>query len=177
MCHRTSDGTTRANEISRVTFFEMIRELARQDRDEVIALVRSTKNFSEAEITIAEELIDICIENVNQTDYYAFVSDAESRISGFLLVGPTPATAGTYDMYWIAAHPDFQGRGIAQQLDGFAESFVRERGGYLLIAETSSQPSYARTRAFYTKQGYSELARIADYYKPGDDLIIFGKRL
>jgi ribosomal protein S18 acetylase RimI-like enzyme len=80
-------------------------------------------------------------------------------------------------MYWIAVHPDFQGRGIAQELDGFAMQFVRERGGYLIIAETSSQPSYERTRAFYLKQSYELLAQIPDYYKPGDDLIIFGKKV
>ena len=166
----------------------MIRELARGDREEVIELLRATKNFSEAEIAIAEELIDICIESVEQEDYYAFVSEAPrsasrggagegSCIAGFLLLGPTPATTGTYDMYWIAVHPKFQGGGIAQALDDFAVRFVTGRGGYLLIAETSSQPGYERTRAFYTKQGYETLARIADYYKPGDDLIIFGKRI
>ena len=165
----------------------MIRELARHDRQEVISLLEATKNFSEAEIAIAKELIDISIENANQTDYYAFVSTSPQPLSlqrrgaegiaGFLLLGPTPATVGTYDMYWIAAHPDFQGRGIAQELDAYAMQFVKARGGYLLIAETSSQPSYSRTRGFYTKQGYEELARIADYYKPGDDLIIFGKRM
>ena len=140
-------------------------------------MLRATNNFSEAEIAIAEELIDICIEKATQEDYYAFVFEIDGRIAGFLLVGPTPATVGTYDMYWIAAHPDFQGRGIAQALDEYAVRFVRERNGYLLIAETSSQPSYARTRAFYQKQRYDELARIADYYKPGDDLILYGKRV
>lgn len=166
----------------------MIRELARNDRDEVIALLRATKNFSELEIAIAEELIDICIDKADQKDYYAFVSEEPrpflrggagegSCIAGFLLLGPTPATVGTYDMYWIAAHPDVQGRGIAQELDAFAARFVKERGGYLLIAETSSQPSYERTRAFYRKQGYETLATIADYYKLGDDLIIFGRRV
>ena len=155
----------------------MIRELARDDREEVIALLRATKNFSEAEIAIAEELIDISIEKTEQKDYYAFVAEEKNSVAGFLLLGPTPATAGTYDMYWIAAHPEFQGGGIAQELDDFAVRFVKEHGGYLLIAETSSQPSYERTRAFYAKQRYETLARIADYYKPGDDLIIFGKRM
>jgi ribosomal protein S18 acetylase RimI-like enzyme len=166
----------------------MIRGLVQNDREEVIGLLRETKNFSEAEIAIAEELIDICIEKPEQEDYYAFVSE-ESRpflrggagegscIAGFLLLGPTPATTGTYDMYWIAAHPEFQGQGIAQALDEFAVRFVKERGGYLLIAETSSQPGYERTRAFYMKQRYETLATIADYYKPGDDLMIFGKQV
>jgi ribosomal protein S18 acetylase RimI-like enzyme len=80
-------------------------------------------------------------------------------------------------MYWIASHPEFYGRGIAQELDKYAKAFVKERAGYWLIAETSSQPSYERTRAFYQKQKYDQLARIPDYYKPGDDLIIFGKRV
>jgi ribosomal protein S18 acetylase RimI-like enzyme len=155
----------------------MIRELARDDREEVIALLRATKNFSEAEIAIAEELIDISIEKTEQKDYYAFVAEEKNSVAGFLLLGPTPATVGTYDMYWIAAHPEFQGGGIAQELDDFAVRFVKEHGGYLLIAETSSQPSYERTRAFYAKQRYETLARITDYYKRGDDLIIFGKRM
>ncbi len=155
----------------------MIRELHKDDREDLLRMLRATKNFSEAEIAIAAELIDICIEKPEQNDYYAFVATVGEQPAGFLLVGPTPATAGTYDMYWIAVHPDYQGRGIAQDLDAFAVRFVKERGGYQLIAETSSQPGYERTRAFYVKQGYQQFARIADYYKLGDDLIVFGKRV
>lgn len=155
----------------------MVRELHKEDKSEVLDLVRATNNFSEPEIDIAEELIDIVTNNPEQKDYYAFVSEKSGKIAGFLLLGPTPATVGTYDMYWIAAHPAYYGTGIAQSLDTYAVNFVRERNGYLIIAETSSQPGYERTRKFYAKQGYSEFARIADYYKPGDDLIIFGKRV
>ncbi len=157
----------------------MIRSYKAKDRNGVIEIVSATGNFNASEIEIATELIDICIEKPEQRDYYSFVFEDEvtKRIAGFLIVGPTPATTGTYDMYWIASHPDFYGRGIAQQLDRFAEEFVREHHGYLLIAETSSQPSYDRTRAFYAKQGYLVLSQIADYYKPGDDLIVFGKRV
>ncbi|MDP4219896.1 MAG: GNAT family N-acetyltransferase [Bacteroidota bacterium] len=157
----------------------MIRKYEAKDRAHVIELVGSTGNFNSDEIAIATELIDICIEKPEQGDYFSFVfeDDESRRVAGFLIVGPTPATTGTYDMYWIASHPDFYGKGIAQQLDLFAEDFVRGRKGYLLIAETSSQPSYDRTRAFYAKQGYRVLSTITDYYKPGDDLIVFGKRV
>lgn len=175
----------------------MIRPLKGEDRKQVIELVTATKNFNEAEVAIAQELIDICVEQPEQQDYYAFVEEVadnmspatppsqvtqgtpltDTRIAGFLLLGPTPATTGTYDMYWIAVHPEFYGRGIAQSLDQFAVQFVRERNGYWLIAETSGQAAYERTRAFYTKQGYQILAQIPDYYKKDDALIIFGKRL
>jgi ribosomal protein S18 acetylase RimI-like enzyme len=155
----------------------MLRPLRAEDRDEVIELVRATGNFNDQEVAIARELIDICVEQPDQGDYFAYVSEVDDRVAGFLLLGPTPATVGTYDMYWIAVHPDFYGQGIAQALDKYAEDFVRERGGYLLIAETSSQPAYERTRGFYTKQKYAILSRIEDYYKPGDDLIVYGKRI
>jgi ribosomal protein S18 acetylase RimI-like enzyme len=155
----------------------MIREIKTEDREKIIRLIRATKNFSDAEVTIAEELIDICTGQPEQKDYFAYVSEIASRIAGFLLLGPTPATQGTYDMYWIAVDPEFQGQGIAQELDAYAVRFVKARGGYLLIAETSSQPSYERTRAFYIKQHYEVLAQIRDYYKPGDDLVIFGKKV
>jgi ribosomal protein S18 acetylase RimI-like enzyme len=157
----------------------MIRALRADDREAIVEIVRATGNFNEEEVAIAAELVDACLNNPNQTDYFTFVAtdEATGRVSGFLIVGPTPATTGTFDMYWIASHPDFYGRGISQALDRQAADFVRERSGYLLIAETSSQPSYERTRAFYAKQGYDVLSRIADYYKPGDDLIVYGKRV
>ena len=155
----------------------MTRTVEQRDRSEIIQIVRATGNFNEEEIVIAEELIDIYLNQTEQRDYYAFVEDEDGAVAGFLIVGPTPATTGTYDMYWIASHPSFYGKGISQTLDRFAETFVRERGGYLLIAETSSQPSYERTRAFYKKQGYTVVSQITDYYKPGDDLVVFGKRV
>ncbi|MBS1902102.1 MAG: GNAT family N-acetyltransferase [Bacteroidetes bacterium] len=155
----------------------MIRPATTHDRSAVTEIVKATGNFSDDEIAIANELIDIFLTQPEQRDYFAYVFDENGRAAGFLIVGPTPATTGTYDMYWIAVHPDFHGRGIAQALDRFAEDFVKERGGYWLIAETSGQPSYERTRGFYQKQGYRTISRIADYYKPGDDLIVFGKRL
>jgi hypothetical protein len=29
----------------------------------------------------------------------------------------------------------------------------------------------------YRRRGYSEVAKIADYYRPGDDLVVYGKYL
>ena len=155
----------------------MIRPIERQDREPLLGLLQATGNFTTAEVAIAAELIDIVINKPDQNDYYGFVHDREPGAGGLVILGPVPATTGSWHMYWIAVHPDFQGTGIAQKLDQWAESFVRSRSAYWLLAETSGQPSYERTRAFYRKQGYREVARIPDYYKPSDDLIIFGKRL
>ena len=155
----------------------MIRGFVAADRLPVIELLRSTGNFTAVEIGIAAELIDTILDQPAQQDYYAFVDAAGPDVTGFLLLGQTPATAGTWDMYWIAVHPNHHGSGVATALDCFAEAFVQSRGGYWILAETSSQESYARTRAFYRKRNYQVVARIPDYYRYNDDLIVFGKRL
>ena len=71
----------------------------------------------------------------------------------------------------------YHGTGAAQALEKYAEAFVRARGGYLLLVETSTDVTYERARAFYRKQGYAQLAQIPDDYKPLDHLLIYGKRL
>jgi ribosomal protein S18 acetylase RimI-like enzyme len=159
----------------------MIRALVGKDREAVTGLLRATGNFTPAELAIAEELMGITLNQPDQTDYYSFVTEIVSgerpEIVGFLILGPVPATVGSWHMYWLAVRPDHHGTGAAQVLQQYAEEFVRRRGGYWLLAETSGQPGYERARAFYRQQGYRELARVADYYKLSDDLFLFGKRL
>ncbi len=158
----------------------MIRPLTREDRKPVIDLLEATGNFNSAELAIAGELIGIVIDQPGQEDYYSWVAETTQHdhtgIAGFLVIGPVPATVGSWHMYWIAVHPASYGTGIAASLQLHAEDFVRSRTGYWLLAETSGQSGYQRARAFYRKHGYRELARVADYYKPSDDLILFGKR-
>ena len=52
---------------------------------------------------------------------------------------------------------------------------MQGRGGRLIIAETSSKPSYDGTNRFYVRNSYCEMARIRNYYEKGDDLVVYGK--
>ena len=107
----------------------MIREFAHGDRDCVLALLVATGNFNAAEIAVAKELMDTISTCPGQTDYYGFVhAGTPGELAGLLIIGPAPATTGTWHMYWIAVHPRCYGAGVAQELDSFAEAFVRERG-------------------------------------------------
>jgi GNAT superfamily N-acetyltransferase len=155
----------------------MIRPLAAHDRVPLRELLAATASFTIPEIEVAEELIDVVLSRPEQRDYYAFVYSIDGRPAGLLIIGPVPATVGTWHLYWIAVHPARHGTGIATALAAHAENFVRARAGYLIMVETSSQPGYARARRFYVKHAYAELVRVADYYRPGDDLVLFAKRL
>lgn len=103
--------------------------------------------------------------------------DEDDALVGFACYGPTPGTDGTFDLYWIAIHPAVHGTGNGSRLLGEVEHRLRHRGGRLLVVETSSRPTYERTRRFYDARGYGEAARVADFYAPADDRVIYTKRL
>lgn len=154
-----------------------IRPLRASDRDPLLAILRATGVFSEEEIVVATELIDAVLDHPEQRDYVIFVYEEGSRVLGYYCIGPTPATATTYDLYWIAVTPGVHRKGVGTALNVHLESLIRSRGGTLIMVETSSRKDYEPTREFYHRKGYRELARIRDYYRPADDLVIFGKYL
>jgi ribosomal protein S18 acetylase RimI-like enzyme len=155
-----------------------IRALQDDDRGPIRAILVATGVFTAEEVDVALELIDYALNDRLQQDYDFRVGIAESgEVAGYYCTGPTPLTVGTYDLYWIAVNPSLHDRGIGRQLLNDAEKLVRSQGGRLLIAETSSQPKYEHTRTFYLKNQYSEVARIREYYKVGDDLVVYGKYL
>ena len=155
-----------------------IRKLQSDDKDPIRHILEETGVFTSDEITIAVELIDIFLDDPKQEDYHIYTGiDEENNVVGYVCVGPTPLTDGTFDLYWIVVKLSVHGMGFGRQLLQKAEELVKEYHGRLLIAETSSQPKYEPTRTFYGKNHYNEISRIKDYYRLSDDLIIYGKYL
>ena len=139
-------------------------------------LLHETGMFTDEEILVAEELIDLYLNLPGQKDYIVDVLEEDSgRVVGYATWGPAPLTDGTYDLYWIAVSPEAQGKGYGKMLLHRVEKKIEEEKGRALIIETSSQPRYESTRQFYLKQQYQEVARIADFYRANDDRIIYAK--
>ncbi len=158
----------------------VIDALRRTDRAPLARLLVETGYFTHDEVAIALELIDVVLDKPEQKDYLIRVcrDGVEGEgVVGYYCVGPTPATESTYDLYWIAVAPSMHGKGIGSALIAHAEQLICSRGGRLVVAETSSRPQYEKTRRFYRTCGYDELAQIKGYYRPGDDLVVFGKYL
>ena len=88
---------------------------------------------------------------------------------------PEPTTEGAWNLRLTAVHPDHQGKGIGSLLVQHVEQELAERGARVLFVEVSSYDQFRRTRNFYRKIGYHEEARIREYYKAGEDKIIFRK--
>ena len=159
----------------------LVRTLTRKDREPVRRILEATHRFTADELTTAVELVDEWLTRGEESEYLTYVleeqSDAGETVRGYVCFGPTPLTDGTYDLYWIAVDPFSHGHGYGQQLLAFAEREAARRGGRSMLIETSSQESYGPTIRFYERAGYALVARIPEYYRPGDDKLIFMKRL
>jgi ribosomal protein S18 acetylase RimI-like enzyme len=155
----------------------VIRAMKAEDRDAVLGFLRETSMFSAGEIDVARELIDIWLDKPLQKDYLIYTALHGGAAAGYVCFGPTPATGATWDIYWIAVAPPLQGQGLGGRLLRFAEDEIIRLGGRLIIIETSSTQHYSRTQDFYKKHGYIIEARIRDFYRPGDDRLIYVKRI
>lgn len=154
-----------------------IRPIVPGDRGRLLEIVTAVGNFTPQEVETAMEVIDEGLAGSGRGDYFLNVLEEEERVIGYECHGPTPLTDGTYDLYWIAVDPARQGGGHGRALLVHAEEDVRRRRGRLLLIETSSQESYNATKRFYERSGYPLVARIPDFYRRGDDKLIYAKYL
>jgi ribosomal protein S18 acetylase RimI-like enzyme len=153
------------------------RPLEQRDRRPIADLVQRVGNFSSDEIETALELVDEWLAGGEASDYICWVIEDDEGVRGYVCIGPTPLTDGTFDLYWIAVDPSAQRRGYGQALTRLAEEEARARGGRLLLIETASHETYAATIRFYERVGYELVSTIPDFYKVGDDKLTFAKRL
>jgi ribosomal protein S18 acetylase RimI-like enzyme len=173
-----------------------VAPLAAADRARVEEILRATAVFRDDEVEVALELFDVSYGAGNRESGvgssgasppdsplpapdYEFVGafTQSDLLVGYACYGPTPATDRTYDLYWIAVDPAAQGSGAGTRLLAEVERRLRDARGRLLVVETSSRVEYDATRGFYTARGYEEAARVGHFYAPGDDRVIYTKRL
>ena len=158
----------------------VIRPVSPRDRAPLEQVLRSDDTFNADEIDVAIELIDAALDD--SPDYRVLVATLNDgpeadRVVGYLCYGPTPMTASTYDLYWVVTHVAARGRRVATALIEAMEADLRERRGTGVRVETSQLEGYGAARELYRRRGYPEVARLTDFYRAGDDLIIFYKRL
>ncbi len=155
----------------------IIRRTNAGDRGAILEIVEATGFFRPDEIQIAAEVLDEAIKGGDSGHYQSFTLLNADRTAGWICWGLTPCTIGAYDIYWIAVAPDCHGRGYGRRLIEHAEAGMRARQGRLSVLETSGRPQYESTRGFYLKLGYTEAARLREFYDVADDKVVYLKKL
>jgi len=155
----------------------MVEEAKEEDGPQLLEILKKTEVFNLAEIECVEELWKEYLAKGKASGYEFLVYRENGRVVGFICFGPRPLTCGTFDLYWIAVSSEARRRGIGKLLVAKMEEEVKAMGGRLILVETSGTPYYAPARKFYEACGYRLQAKIPDFYSPGDDLLIYAKRL
>lgn len=168
---------------------------------EVRRLAVATGYFRPDEVDVAVELVEESLQRGDVSGYRFIFADGEealphdqaslchpmetstalrragTSLRGYVCFGEIPCTSGSYDLYWIIVDPREQGRGHGRALLRAAETAIVALGGRQVFIETSSLPLYEPTRRFYLSSGYRLAARFEDFYREGDDKLVYVRRL
>ncbi len=176
---------------------EAVYEISVTRPDEFDAIMEMTKRaavFNEKEIFTVTELLAGYAEG-SEISGYNFLScripahaarernTEESKdvrpgqIVGYACWGPRELSGNGYDLYWICADPAVHSRGVGRALMNAVEDEIRQRNGVWLVIETSDTEHYAPARRLYERCGYTLAMYMSDFYKDGDGLCTYTKRL
>lgn len=147
------------------------------DRQHVRRIVESTGFFSPAEVGVAVELVDERLAKGPASGYYFIFAEKAGQVLGYSCYGPIAATTDSFDLYWIAVDNHLRGKGLGRRLMAESERRIAQAGGRGVYVETSNRPQYQPTRNFYERFGYDRAAVLTDFYGPGDDKVIYVKRV
>src|SRR5512145_1794434 len=153
-------------------------QLVPEDVRKIGEVLESSGFFHSYEIEVARELASLNLEKGAVTSGYHFIVAHESEtMLGYCCYGPNPCTESSYDLYWIAVHKGHMKKGLGRQLMRMAEQAILKLRGTIVWVETSGRPIYEPTRKFYLSLDYDKVAVLPDFYAPGDDKIVFMKRV
>jgi ribosomal protein S18 acetylase RimI-like enzyme len=150
-----------------------VRDLVAGDCAAVREALEDCGVFSQEEVRVAMEMVASGLEG----GYSLPAIEIDGKVRGYACIGKAPLTVAAWYIYWICVHPSRQGTGIGRRLQARIEQVVRQAGGDRLVLETSGRADYEPTRRFYRCAGFTEAGRIPDFYKPGDDCVVYYKML
>jgi GNAT superfamily N-acetyltransferase len=154
---------------------ELREQVRPADEAAVREIVSSTGFFSEEEVEVAVELVQDRLRCGDASGYFFVLAEIDGRTVGYACYGPIACTVGSFDLYWIAVHKDYQHHGLGRILLGASERKIAEAGGRRIYVETSSRDQYRPTRNFYEHFNYRIDAMLDDFYAPGDGKVIYSK--
>ena len=159
----------------------MIRPTTPADRPYLESLTAGTGLFSAYDIeTLGGVLDDFLSSDAAENEdanHVCVTCEYDGTVAGYIYYAETEYADRVWFVWWVAVDKGTQGRGVGRELLGYAEADARRRGARLMFIETSGLPGYEPTRRFYLKAGYDQEAVLRDYYRDGDDKVVFRKRL
>lgn len=143
------------------------------DAKRIKEIIESTGFFHDHETDIAVELLIDRIEEGEKSHYRFIFAEVDGITAGYACYGLIACTKSSFDLYWLATHNDFRGKGIGKRILSEMYKLIKKMGGTAVYAETSEREQYTPTRKFYENCGYIKEAVLKDFYDIGDSKAIY----
>jgi ribosomal protein S18 acetylase RimI-like enzyme len=150
-----------------------MRPITTNDLTDLKEVINSNELFPTA---LLDEMTADFFNNENSNDIW-LTEESNHHPIAVVYCAPERMTEGTYNLFLIAIHKEYQGLGVGSKLMTQIEELLANMGARILIVETSALPSFELTRKFYLKLGYQKEAVIREFYQEGEDKIVFWKKL
>ncbi|MFH1217765.1 MAG: GNAT family N-acetyltransferase [Pseudomonadota bacterium] len=151
----------------------IVRPADSDDRHPLFTLVETITNFTRAEKELAMEVIHDGLASAENGYHILVATDSSYSLHGFICYGEIPITVKRWDLYWIAVAPELSRTGVGTLLMGAMEE--RLGRGARVYVDTSGTSGYARARSFYERNGYRVACVLPDFYRAGDDKVVYCK--
>ena len=154
-----------------------VREVEKKDKTAIISIIKRTENLTQAEVSCAIELLEAYLSGRDKGDYRSVCAADKGAPLGYACYGADGIATGVYDVYWVIVDPKQRGKGMGKLLMRHIEALLHKAGARKMIVETSSLSTYEAARGFYEGAGFAKEAVLKDFFKPGDDKLIYVKNL
>lgn len=155
----------------------LIRPIIPADTPDLVALSGSSGLFKTDELPAIQGMLDEYHAVTAANGHHIITYEDGSTLVGVAYFAPRVFTDRVWELLMIAVDISRQRRGIGSKMLLAVEESVRALNGRLLLIETSDKSSFERTRLFYRKHGYTQVAHIPDYFADGDGKASFIKRV
>lgn len=157
--------------------YKLRYEVKSSDLMDVAEIIKSSGFFRDDEIDVAVELVKERLDKGAESGYEFVFIEIEGKTIGYSCFGLIPCSLISWDLYWIATHNNFRGKGLGKIVLTETENRVRKAGGKAIYIETSSKEKYLPTQKFYENNNCELKICFDDFYDIGDGKLVYVKKL
>jgi ribosomal protein S18 acetylase RimI-like enzyme len=140
----------------------------RETLERLVARIYATSRFAE----VATYALRMALEG-EANESQAIVAERAGAVVGLGLFGEVAGTIGTARIHFMAVALDERSRGIGSAICEAALARLEDQGARNVVAELPDEAAFVSGRALLERWGFAPVARVADYYSDGVDMLIF----
>ena len=109
------------------------------------------------------------------TESRVIVAERGGVVVGFVVFGEVAGAIGTGRVHFVSVTTSARSQGVGVGLCEAAVADLSANEARVVVAEVPDEPSFLPGRTLFTRCGFVEIARVADYVRDGTDLVVLAR--